>query len=1657
MNRILSLYIVIMILLLIPVADLAAGEIVWRLDIESSDVNILQGEDGTAGIAVTGYTKMNYLDFPPLPYKVVSFLLPQGEDVTSFKLEGGREIVLRDDISLAPFEGEYLDDGTVRGLSAEAGEIIGADSILPKWKVRHLGTRVYRGYRIASFAIYPIRYNVDSGDLKVLKGARLVVETGYSNREDDARRVRYVEGFRERSRKNVERIVVNPAAASTYFFDDTKVESGGGGFMPSYFPSMEGSDVSYLIITNEEMAPVYQQLADWKTMKGLPAVVKTVEWIEANYRNGADLGETIRTFLKDAYSKWGVEWVVLGGDTDVIPARYGYVTFYSGEVIPTDLYYSCLDGDWNADGDSLWGEAYISPEQPGDNADVYAEVFLGRMPTSSYDEAEILVNKTINYELPADTISKGKFLLMGEVIFPSPFYVGDPIILHGAEIAENIYDNHLESRPELTTTRLYELSYLYPGSIELTGYSALDSMEAGVNHVMHVGHGGAYNMAVGNGTILNFDADHLMNGNATFSMYLMNCTNVSFDKECLAESFMLNDGGGAFAVSGSSRSAFPSISRPYLDQYYFLLLERDIVQLGKLHQMSREPFTENCTGDTGDRWTHFIYNYLGDPEVSLFRGVPKTFTVDLPASADFGPNDLTVEVSSGGSGFDSAYVCLYKEGDDYAFGYTNYDGVIHFNDFYCRYDGKIEVTVTGVDHFRYVDSIMVNTEADPFLRVEKNGIDDSVDGNGDGVLDGGETVNLALRLENTGEGDAEKIYAFISCTNPAVMITDDSALYPDLASGEKAYNLDFFTFTVNTTLDDQEFIEFTVDIHDSTGGAWSEKLAFEVHCPILETFINTMSDEPPYGNDNGIIEPGESFLLRIGVRNFGSGEAYSLSGKIRSETGNLVVTDSTSTYQDISTMETDCGEGFVLYETDMGTDNHFTLEVTDAHGRMLSKRMELREPDPPVGVWLDASLGPNEINVTWNVPDSSESYRYLVYHSFSGGGPFERVSKDLLFHTIFKADGLPASTMQYFTVVAVDSCGNLSVFSDVANAPTSAPQLPGWPQLVGKESASSPAIGDVDGDARIDVVVGSDLVYAWDAEGMELVDGDEQPITWGVLSPEGDTYTASVALGQLDGQPGLEVVAASWNTKEIYVFDHEGNTLPGWPKATKDLCWASPVLGDFDGDGDLEIFAYDVDGTVYVWHHDGTEFMDGDSNPATDGPFFSAGESGDGWHVSTPALADIDEDNKIELVVCAPKDKIYCVNSDGSPVPGWPVSLVDPNAHVGASPVVGDIDNDGHLEVVVQDSFGWVYGLNHDGTNMSGWPKWIYSNNFFAGSASLADLTGDSKLEVVIPSMNGYCYVFRYNGSILPNWPQPYADSGPTETSPLIADVDGDGSLDIVLGCEDGLLNAWDINGDYVQGFPMQLNGFIRSTPSAGDLDYDGDLELITMCWNQRVYIWDLTAGWYRGCVEWNGFHGNLYNSGWKEQITSTSGEQIAWMIDLKPGALSLNWAVIPGVVSWSLYRQENDGVYERIASNLRADEAMTIRYIDLVIEEGSVYTYKLEADDGREISVETDRIEIPVTRARLYQNYPNPFNPSTTISFTVPGSPSARKNVLLHVYDVRGALVKTLVNRAMPGGKYDINWDGSNNRGEAVSSGVYFSKLRIDAYTGIKKMILLR
>src|SRR5580765_1277341 len=181
-----------------------------------------------------------------------------------------------------------------------------------------------------------------------------------------------------------------------------------------------GHAVEYVIVTRDDLAPEFERLAAWKIQSGTPAAVKRMSEIALEYPGAADAADQVRRYLKDAWLT-GARWALIGGDDSVIPMRRATTTYYGGALIPTDLYYACLDGTWDGDGDGLYGEG-----DPADGADLVPELFVGRAPVNSPAQAHAFVDRTLLAEQSPPGDFEHTQLFGAEVLFPSDWTPGNP-------------------------------------------------------------------------------------------------------------------------------------------------------------------------------------------------------------------------------------------------------------------------------------------------------------------------------------------------------------------------------------------------------------------------------------------------------------------------------------------------------------------------------------------------------------------------------------------------------------------------------------------------------------------------------------------------------------------------------------------------------------------------------------------------------------------------------------------------------------------------------------------------------------------------------------------------------------------------------------------------------------------------------------------------------------------------------------------------------------------------------------------------------------------------------------------------------------------------------------------------------------------------------
>ncbi len=1458
--RLAALTLALCLIALVALSAAATGPSV-DLPVDVSQIEILQ-EDGFSKLALEGHRSLAEVGAPAIPARVIHFVIPADMAVEDIIISFTAEEELPGVHRVRPVQPEVPIGETPPRADPDAS-IYESDAIYPSDRAVFLGDGYLGGYHIASIALSPLRYHPLSG--------RLVLTTDLSAQiklvasvDRSAPRHRITASSDERYRSIVRGLVENPEDVAAFAKQSVEVVdgTGAGAFAPRYGPSLEGSLVEYVIITDENLAPCFQDIADWKTKKGVPAVVKTVSWINANYTGGSDTAERIRLFIQDAFASWGTTYVLLGGDTNIVPIRFIRSSYYGGWDISTDLYYSDLDGNWNGDGDNYFGEGYGGVSSPGDSLDLYPDVFVGRATVTNIIEAETFVDKTISYVATPDPLFTERDLFLAEVLFPYDWQPGDYVSTDGAEhVVEPML--HLIP-PAIHTSLVYQNYSPFPSSFPLNRVSMIDSLERGYNIISHVGHGNKDIMRAGFENYVTIqDVDALTNGISKSGLiWMLNCTSTAIEYDCIAEHVLNNPGGGTAFVYGPTRFCFPTTAKDYYYSWFEYLHAFDTTRAGVVSAMCKVPYVAESAYDNTDRWTQMSFVLLGDPEARLWTARPAGMTVVHNNTVPLGQVALAVSVSNPAA-VDSALVCVVKDGEVYATGLTNASGQALLS-FAPLTTGSMTITVTAANQLPYEDTIVVTSSAGAYVTVRSVTLDDDAvapsDGNANGLPEAGESIEISMLIGNAGQTQATAVTATLTSTDPAIAIIDGTEYIGDIAATSEMPLSAPFAITIADTCPNEYETVLEVEFSEGTRLSWISEYTLRVFRPIPVQLRNHASDD---GNGDGIPDIGEHLTLTIDILNEGDGDADLVTGTLRYPGAEVTITDSTDSWGDIAAGQEVASAGSFEFDIVSAVTQPFELELSDEDGKIWTLLFDLTPPAEPLN--LAGRVKSTTIYLTWDPTDDVDLWGYNIYRAEHLAGPYSQANNGTVeLISYFEDAGLDENTRYYYEVAAIDSSGNEGDHSDIIEISTNPPSQPGWPLPGGESIYGTPALVDIDLDGDLELLVGAGHIYCWHHNGVEYRDGDGDPRTEGVYEVDGQGgYRSSIAVGEMDGDPYPEIVCAAWANVgdpqpeyEIFAWNAEDATvLDGWPKTTTKFCWATPALGDLDHDGLDDVVIPCADGFVYAWSANGSELIDGDNNAATDGVFADLMAS---WAYGSAVIVDLDGDHELEILVPSRSESIYCFNPDGTRVPGWPVRISEKSI---GSPCVADLDGDGDLEVLAaaDDDSLWVF--DHEGMVLPGWPKNVDMGGDFPPSPTVADITGNGQLEIIQAGVDGSIYIWTWYGSSLPGWPQ-MMDEG-THSSPAVGDIDGDSDWEIVIGCNSGKVYAFDDDGSILAGWPIQTDAEIYCTPTLVDFDDDGDVEVIVSGMDANVYVWDVEGDYDDGSgVQWATFRHNFLRNG---------------------------------------------------------------------------------------------------------------------------------------------------------------------------------------------------
>jgi len=164
-----------------------------------------------------------------------------------------------------------------------------------------------------------------------------------------------------------------------------------------------------------------------------------------------------------------------------------------------------------------------------------------------------------------------------------------------------------------------------------------------------------------------------------------------------------------------------------------------------------------------------------------------------------------------------------------------------------------------------------------------------------------------------------------------------------------------------------------------------------------------------------------------------------------------------------------------------------------------------------------------------------------------------------------------------------------------------------------------------------------------------------------------------------------------------------------------------------------------------------------------------------------------------------------------------------------------------------------------------------------------------------------------------------------------------------------------------------------------------------------------------------------------------------------RPAHLNLTDTMsIPDNIMFVLYDTRRDNAYE-----IKRGKKLTLP--DIPTPDG--IKYNLIVGDKNYIELQGLELSLMPDRFQVGQNYPNPFNPSTRIDFSLP----VPQKTELEIYNILGQKIRTLVDEQLPAGNHSYQWDGVNDEGRSVGSGIYFYRLKTEKFTGSKKMMLVK
>lgn len=469
-----------------------------------------------------------------------------------------------------------------------------------------------------------------------------------------------------------------------------------GGYNLSCPAGMPESPPVYLAVGPESFMGETMRLLGWKWLKGTPAYYLTLEEVE-NRSVGRDTGERLHNALKEIKnSAPTLRYLLLVGDSEVIPPRklytwaatagYPYDDYYY-----SDVYWAGLDSSWDDDGDGRYGEYNFSTGEVEGDFDF--DLYVGRFPVNTPGEVRTMVGRLLTYERePRIGNWMRRVIIWASLMDPpnqldpsSPYYY-EPWRDNAYKVGEKV---RALLPPHMLNMTLYDYPFIEGGNYtpqvdQLNRQNMLQQFNSGATIVNFIG------QARYNGNALNdyadptglrfiwnepfgyFDYNTLLNGDMLPLMYASTCDAAKFwetDDTNLERLVTTSQGGLLALISSTGTSArletqTDSFGNWWLDEQFMRIILYETMRPGEaLYTLKERYVREKMAGHPTQLILVNLYGYvlLGDPEVEIWRDIPVFASLQAPPLYA-GEGHYTFRVTDAtGKGVEGVRVVLYSD------------------------------------------------------------------------------------------------------------------------------------------------------------------------------------------------------------------------------------------------------------------------------------------------------------------------------------------------------------------------------------------------------------------------------------------------------------------------------------------------------------------------------------------------------------------------------------------------------------------------------------------------------------------------------------------------------------------------------------------------------------------------------------------------------------------------------------------------------------------------------------------------------------------------------------------------------------------------------------------------------------------------------------